>query len=251
MVFFIILLGFLSGLSATYLGLGSGLLIVSFLPVTTGFSPLETVQASLLIVFVINGINAGLFIYKKSVLWSWCASIALTGLLFSFLSSFFVASLSPFQVRFILWGILGLLSLGSFVPWGLFFKKKHLPYIFGCLMGGCSGLTGLGGGVVLSPVLHGSGILPARKVAPLICVVTAPVSFFALAGQELGAGFLLSNSFFWWRDCLTALLSALTGLLFGHLLDRRERSRLRRVLARGLTLFLFCALAGEIWIWAS
>ena len=241
------LLGFLSGFSSAWLGVGTGLFIVSFVPVIAGLSPLETLQASLLIVFPINLINSLVFSVQRLVVWSWCIPIILIGLVCSFLLSVFVTSLSPFQVRLILWLFLGFLPLVVFVLGRWPVMKKLLPWTSGFLVGSCSGLTGLGGGIVLSPLLHESRSLPARKIAPLICVSTLFISFFALLGQERGAG-VFSNSSHWWKCCFILLACSCVGLLVGHLLNKKERSRLRRLLVRGLTFLMFCIVTGELWI---
>ena len=240
------LLGFLSGFSSAWLGVGTGLLIVSFVPMVSGLSPLETLQASLLVVLPINIINSLVFSAQRLVVWSWCAPVIVTGLVASFLLSVFVTSLSPFQVRFVLWLFLGLLPVVLFFMGKWPFMKKTLPWISGILMGACSGLTGLGGGIVLSPLLHESRSLSARKIAPVVCVSTLFISFFALLGQESGAG-VFFNSAHWWMCCFVLLASSFAGLSIGHLLNKKEHTRLRRLMVRGLTFFVFCVVTGELW----
>ena len=119
MIFLLSLLGALSGFSSAWLGVGAGLFIVSFLPITAGLSPLETLQASLLVVFSVNIINSLVFSAQKSVPWFYCVPIIAIGLGFSFLFSVFVTSLSSFQVRLVLWLFLLL------IPLILFFLKKR------------------------------------------------------------------------------------------------------------------------------
>lgn len=247
MVILLGLLGVLSGFSSAWLGVGTGLFIVSFLPVIAGLSPLETLQASLFIVFAINLVNTFVFSVQRLVVWSWCIPIILIGLVCSFLLSVFVTSLSPFQVRFVLWLFLGFLPIIIFLLGKWPVMKKTLPWTSGVLVGTCSGLTGLGGGIILSPLLHESRSLPARKIAPLICVSTLFISFFALLGQEKGAG-VFSNSHYWWKCCFILLACSGIGLFLGHSLNKKERSLLRRLLVRGLTFFVFCMVTAELWI---
>lgn len=212
----------------------------------TGLSPLETLQASLLVVFPVNAINALLFSLQKMVLWAWAIPIILVGLAISFLLSLFVTSLSPFQIRFILWLFLGTLPLILLLlkKWPL--VKKSLPWISGLLMGSCSGLTGLGGGILLSPLFHENRSLPTQKIAPLISITTLFISFFALLGQEKGAA-LSSNSSYWWTCCAVLFAFACIGLSFGHLLNKKEYFRTRRLMVRGLTFFMFCMVTAELW----
>ena len=179
------------------------------------------------------------------MLWAWVLPIVLVGFVTSFLLSLFVTSLSPSQVRFILWFFLGFLPIFLFI-----FKKwplAKLPWLSGLLMGACSGLTGLGGGLLLSPLLHESRILPSRKIPPLISVTSLFLSFFALLGQEKGAG-LFSNSSYWWTCCVILTLSAFLGLSFGHILNQKEGSQPRRILVRGLTFFIFCLVTADLWL---
>ena len=247
MIFFLSLLGALSGFSSAWIGVGAGLFIVSFLPGVAGLSPLETLQASLLVVFTVNIINSLVFSAQKSVPWSYCFPIIAIGLVFSFLCSVFVTSLSPFQVRLVLWLFLLL------IPAILFFLKKRpalkktLPFISGVLIGSCSGLTGLGGGIVLSPLFHESRSLSVRKIAPVICVSTLFVSFFALLGQETGAG-IFANSTHWRICCFVLLASSVAGLFLGHRLNKRALTKLRRLVVRGLTFFAFGVITAELWI---
>lgn len=216
----------------------------------TGLSPLETLQASLLLVFLLNLVNTFLFVFQKMVIWTWVIPIVLTGFLTSFLFSFFATSLSPFQLRFLLWLFLAILPLVFYLLKKFPPIKKNLPWLSGLLMGTCSGLTGLGGGILLSPLLHESRSLPTQKITPVISVATLLISFFALLGQEKGAGFS-SNSSYWWICCFVLLAFAGVGLSFGHLLNKKPYSSTRRLLVRLLTLFVFCIVTIELWLMLS
>ena len=188
-----------------------------------------------------------MFVFQKMVSWAWAIPIISIGLVASFLLSLFVTSLSPFQIRFILWTFLGALPIILFLlkKWPLI--KKSLPWLSGLLMGACSGLTGLGGGVLLSPLLHESQSLPTKKIAPLISLTTLFISFFALLGQEKGAA-LSSNSSYWRTCCAVLLISACVGLSVGHLLNKKERTYTRRLLVRVLTFSMFCMVTVELWL---
>lgn len=239
--------GLLSGFCSAWLGVGAGLFIVSFIPGITGLSPLETLQASLIVVFPINIVNSLVFSIQRLVLWSWCIPIILSGFTVSFALSLFMTFLSPFQVRFILWMLLGSLPLLLFLTKRQTFLKRNLPWISGLFMGACSGLTGLGGGILLGPLLYESRKVSTRHIAPIISVSTLFISFFALLGQDKGAS-LLSNSSHWRLCCLILLISSCFGLVFGHLLNKKQHSGLRRLLVRGLTFLMYCIVTGELWL---
>ena len=93
-------LGALSGLSAAYLGVGGSVLITPLLPLLAGLSPLESVQLSLTLIFLMSAANSLGFILQKLVLWPWVFPIAAAGLVFSFGAGLFVSRLSPGQIRF-------------------------------------------------------------------------------------------------------------------------------------------------------
>ena len=157
-------LGLLSGVSVTFLGMGGSVYIVPLLPLLTGLSPYETIQLSFLFLFVMTVFNSVIFIYKKLVVWSLFRVVATTGVAMSFLSSLLITQLPPFSVRFVLWVFLGLiLSFPLFLSRISWFVKQ-LPPVSGVLMGLCSGLTGLGGGVILSPLFHESRQIPSSKI---------------------------------------------------------------------------------------
>ena len=72
--------------------------------------------------------------------------------------------------------------------------KYSLRIFGGALMGLCSGLTGLGGGVIISPLLHESLALPLKKISPSIALVTLFMSVFALSGQQWQGFSILENN---------------------------------------------------------
>ena len=184
---------------------------------------------------------------QKMLLWTWAIPIISLGLVASFFFSLFVTSLSSSEVRFILWVFLGSLPILLFVFKKLPLAKRGMPWILGLLMGACSGLTGLGGGILLSPLLHENQSLPSQKIAPLVSVTSFFLSFFALLGQEKGGGFF-SNSAYWWICCAILIVSAVLGLSFGQLLNRKAHTQTRRFLVRVLTFCVFCMVSLELWL---
>ena len=175
MLFFVSLavLAFASGFFSSYLGLGSGLLIVSLLP---GFSPAGTIQVSLILLFFTTGSNSLIFLYKRLVAWDWVWPLIFTGALFAFLGGSLTGRFSDFQIRFLLWCFLGFIVAVPFIKKRILKKRKNsvlkLKVFAGSLMGLCSGLSGLSGGLILSPLLHESEALPFKKIAPSVSVVT-------------------------------------------------------------------------------
>ena len=244
-LFSLLLLGLCSGFLGTYVGLGSGLIFVSFLPLVTSLTPLETLQMSLFVIFSVNGINTCIFTYQKRVAWAWVSPVVSVGLVASFILSLTVTALSPFAIRLIFCLFLLFIILSFFFLRRYVFQKSF-PYVSGFIMGSCSGLTGLGGGLILSPIFHESGRLPIYQVAPTICVITLITSFFALVGQFVGTQFLLLNSAYWWECFFILMASSLLGLILGHLLNKDKRESFRKKFVRVFVILSFCFVSGEL-----
>ena len=258
---FLAFLGMLSGLSAAYLGVGGSVLIIPLLPALSGLSPLESVQLSLTLIFLISLINSAFFISQGLVLWPWVLPIAATGLSLSFTASFFVARLSPGGIRFLLWMFLAMiLALPLILKKSAFLKSKGI-YVFGPLMGLCSGLTGLGGGMVISPYLHESSRIPLKNISAVVCLSMLFVSLSAGLGLMLaasppqmsaagpaGAGNFLLSSSPHWRLCLFLLLGAsVLGLMIGYGANARCKSpRRRRLILRSAIALMLLKVTLEI-----
>ena len=241
-------LGLLSGISSSYLGVGGSLFIVPLLPLLMGFSPLETLQISISLIFVMSAVNALSFSYQKLVLWNWVQPIVLVGLVFSFLASFVTVYMTDYMVRFVLWVFLMLmLLLPFFIKRMAWLKRRRGVSVFGSLMGLCVGLTGLGGGFILSPYLHESKQMPSKNVSAVVCVSMFFTSLFAIFGQIQGTGFFLKNGAFWWLCYFILLVPSLLGLFIGYFFNRKDTSKKRRSLLLSLLVaIMFVKLSAEI-----
>ena len=241
-------LGLLSGISSVYLGVGGSLFIVPLLPLLVGFSPLETLQISLSLIFVMSIINTLSFLYQKLILWSWVYPIVLGGLIFSFLSSFFTSYMTGYMIRLILWIFLFFMILLPFLLEKIIWlKTRKGVYIFGSLMGFCVGLTGLGGGFIISPYLHESKQMPAKNVSAVVCFSMFFTSLFAIFGQIQGTKFPFENNSFWWSCYFILLIPSILGLFIGYFLNIKDKSKRRRsLLLRFLVCIMFVKLSVEI-----
>lgn len=263
MLFFVILavLAFSSGFFSSYLGLGSGLLIVSLLP---GFSPAETIQISLILLFFITGSNSLIFFFNKLMAWDWIWPLVFVGVLFAFLGGSLISSLSDFQVRFLLWCFLGFIVIVPFIKTGLLKKQGSIGLrcrsmdknpkisdqigikIFsGSLMGLCSGLSGLGGSLILSPLLHESKALPFKRIAPSVSVVTWFFAVFAISGQQW-RGFSIWDQDLFRQAFPILLVSAFVGLTVGHIFHKSDDRKRRLLIIRILITALFLKVSVEL-----
>ena len=241
-------LGLASGFCSAWLGVGGSVFIVPLLPFLSGLSPLESLQLSLFLIFIISLINSLSFIFQKLVLWP-CFFRGLTGSLsFAFISGFFVAYLSPWQIRFILWLFLALiLSLPWLLKKAPVFLYNQGLYIFSSLMGICSGGTGLGGGMILSPYLHESRKIPAQNIPAVVSCIMFFVSSFSLLGQMSRPGFVFASSGPWWFCFFLLFIPSLVGLCFGYFFNIRQKNiHWRRLILRGAVALMFCKMTIEL-----
>ena len=242
---FLFALGVLSGFSVTRLGMGGGIYIVPLLPFLTGLSPLETMQLSFFLIFVITGINSIIFTLRKEVSWPFAKVIFPTSAGMSFFSNFFVIKLSSYQIRLVLW-----LCLGGIIAIPFIVKRssqilKRLPYFSGILMGFCTGLTGIGGGTILSPILHESRLISVHKIPGTICVIMFPIAVFSLLAQGIGTQFPLSISSLWWTSFFIMFISSMLGFIIGYN-TKFKSHKTSRSIVRILVLLMFLKVTGEV-----
>ena len=190
------------------------------------------------------------FAFQRLILWDWLIKASLLALSFAFVAGALVSYLSAFQIRFILWLFLAVIFA---LPWLMrlpFLKKRAGFYLFSSLMGICSGLTGLGGGMILSPFLHESEHIPAKNIPALVSCIMLFVSSFSLAGQssQLGLFFIESS-----EDSLLIyfllLCPAFAGLLVGYFVNVKQKNiKLRRFLLRIAVSVVFLKMTAEIFV---
>lgn len=216
-------LGLFSGFFAAWLGVGGSIFIVPLLPFLSGLDPLSAVQVSLLLIFTVAFINSLSFIIQGLVLWPWFIRGLIFSLFFAFLSGLFVSYFSSLQIRFVLWLFLLLIMSLPFLLKKLPGLKSSGMYIFSSLMGVCSGFTGLGGGLILSPYLHESHQMPAKNIPAVSSCIMFFVSFFSVLGQisHIGFSFLYNETL--WFCFFLLFIPACVGLCFGYIINIRQK----------------------------
>lgn len=247
-------LSLFAGFLSSYMGIGGGIVIVSLLPVFTDFSPGETIQISLCLVFCLTLSNSLIFLRKNLVAWDWTIYLIAIGGGVAFFAGSLVPELSNFFLRFLLWCFLFLVVFFPFIAKKLSYKmtaknklSSLIPIWFkifgGALMGLCSGLTGVGGGIILSPLLHESSVLSLKKISPSLSFATLFMSVFALLGQ-LSKGISLNVSM---KSVFpNLLLFAVLGLALGHFFHGRDKRRKRIFIVRTVTVILFLKVSMEL-----
>ena len=181
--------------------------------------------------------------------WDWVRPLLFTGALFAFLGGGVTGYLSDFQIRFLLWIFLSFIVTVPFIkPWILKKRKnfiRELKIFSGAVMGLCSGLSGLGGSAILSPLLHESEALPFQKIAPSVSVVTWILVVLAVSGQQW-QGVSIWNQDLFRQTFPVLLVFAFTGLTSGHFLHKSNDKRRRLLMIRILTAALFLKVSLEL-----
>ena len=115
-------------------------------------------------------------------------------------------------------------------------------------MGGCSGLTGLGGGMILSPYFHESRQIPLKNIPAAVSCIMFCVSVFSFLGQMLRTDYLPFDNFSKWRIYFFLLLiPSLIGLSFGYAANIRHKNlKWRRLILRSAVAVMFVTLSFEM-----
>lgn len=261
--FLLFLLSFTGGLLYAWLGAGAGAILVPLLPYVSHLSALGVVQTALLMGFLISLFNSGVFWRQKLILWSWIFKALFFILISSFLAGFCIGFLSPFQIRFLLWSFFLLILLLPFLLNGLNFisqnesgnpdpaqnnkYKMSFFYVFNILAGCSSGLTGVGGGMILSPFFHESRLVPPKNIPAVMSVLLLCVTGFSLLGQITQSSLSFNGSSEIFLVCLKILPGYFLGSLAGYIINIKQNSpHLRRRFLRFLVLLLFLKMTLEI-----
>lgn len=187
-LFYAFLTGAGVGLVSSILGLGGGIVMVPLLPLLADITPRETIGTSLMTVFLVTSVNVWRFHLVRQVTWS----VGLLGGAFSALGSFIAAVSTGWVHPFVLHSgmamAVGLVALMTFVPRvadclnlprETDAQKRVSSGWIGLASGLIGGFTGVGGGVLVTPLLARLQLVATRSVVPTANVT---IMFTALAG---------------------------------------------------------------------
>jgi uncharacterized membrane protein YfcA len=238
-----VFLGLLVGVIGTFTGLGGGIIMVPLLPVLLGATQKEAIATSLCVVFL-NGMQLTYLAFRKKNLdLRFVLPIALIGIMTAYFSSLLVYRFSNYSLRLFLVCIMALVIYVLLRPPKFdFHKGKNLfRYSVGAFSGLVSGLTGLGGGIVLGPLLLAGRAIHHQQLTSTTSFVSMCFAGIAtITHMALNPPSMLSWGPILWQSALFIFVPALliTKILYPMQAKLTEVQRRKLLLLFSLVLFL-------------
>ncbi len=203
-----IILGVLVGLSSVFLGLGGGVFIVPALTLFFSTEVHAAVGTSLATVFLVTTVNTILFHRDKLIDWRFALTVGPISAVLSWLTAQIALMVPGFYIKLILallYLFLCLLLILRFVrkgqkerPW-LQARKNLVSYFIGSIAGFFSGLTGIGSGIIVGPLVLSLKFVEAHKYSPTLNAVMAfttsagAISYMTGPWNGLSLGFVKAD----------------------------------------------------------
>jgi uncharacterized membrane protein YfcA len=189
----ILITGVMVSFISTLFGLGGGILMVPVLSLILPYQHLEAVATSLATITLVASFNTYNFKKQKVIVWQVVPWIAATSALFSFISAE-AASYIPERalvivfILFLTWVALRtFLIKGSQITGVNEAPGRARPLLIGTISGLVSGVTGIGGGGITTPLMLVSRIATNIQASPTsnaIMIFTALFGALAYAMKE-------------------------------------------------------------------
>ena len=194
----VVLTGVAVSFISTLFGLGGGILMVPVLTLILPFSHIESIATSLATIVFVTAFNTYNFNRKKVIVWPIVPWIALTSGTFAYIAASISTSLPERTLilvflLFLLWVamrtfLIKEISSEENIP----NTKKWIPLGIGALSGTISGLTGIGGGGITTPLTLVARLVNNVQASPTsnaIMIITASfasISFAQVANPNAG-----------------------------------------------------------------
>ena len=184
---------------------------------------------------IVSSQGAVLLYRRRHLHWRWILPLLITSVPAAYLGGSWRLSSETFIT--LLAVVLTLAGLALAIPAGRTEKPNQekarpgLLLVLGGILGGLAGLSGIGGGIFLSPALHLLRIDRAKAIAASASVFIAINSLAGLAGQlSKGTGELSAIPAYLYVACPLAVLA---GGFFGsrHLVHTLDPLKVRRITA--------------------
>jgi uncharacterized membrane protein YfcA len=194
--------GLYVGLVSTVFGIGGGIIMVPLLSLILPFSHLEAIATSLATIVFVAAFNTYNFSSKNVIIWKVVPWIAVTSSLFAFISARLSTVLPETVLVIVFLLFLFTVAIRTFLHHEekvhpvLIEHKKLLPLGIGTVSGLISGVTGIGGGGITTPMMLVTGLVKNIQAAPTSNAIMIFTAFFAslsfaLSNPELNGHFRL------------------------------------------------------------
>jgi len=168
----ILLTGVTVGLVSTIFGIGGGIIMVPLLSLILPFSHIESIATSLATIVLVAGFNTFNFSKKNVIVWGVVPWIAVTSSFFAFISAR-MSTILPENILVIIFILfLFYFAIRTFLireETKLITHDSHsrlLPLGIGTISGLISGVTGIGGGGITTPMMMVTGLAKNIQAAP-------------------------------------------------------------------------------------
>ena len=192
--FVILLTGISVGLVSTIFGIGGGIIMVPLLSLILPFSHLESIATSLATIVLVAGFNTFNFSKQNVIVWRIVPWIAVTSSFFAFISAR-LSTVLPEKILVIIFFLFLLyFAIRTFL---IRQESEHivddshpriLPLGIGAISGLISGVTGIGGGGITTPMMLVTGLVKNIQASPTsnaIMIFTAGFAALSFAFSHI------------------------------------------------------------------
>jgi uncharacterized membrane protein YfcA len=247
-IYFIMLLTGLSvGFVSTIFGIGGGIIMVPLLSLILPYSHLEAIATSLATIVFVASFNTYNFSKKNVIVWKIVPWIAVSSSFFAFISAT-LSTVIPENILIIIFILfLFYVAIRTFLireekEHSAISKSRLIPVGIGSLSGLISGVTGIGGGGITTPMMLVTGLTKNVQASPtsnaiMICTAFFASLSFALAKIEIAMPYTIG-----YIHLDTALLLFIGSTLFSRIgvsINLRISLFLRKTIL-GLLLLSIC-----------
>ncbi len=212
-VFLSLLLGIIVGVVSSLFGIGGGIFIVPLLPNLMEITHHQAIATSLTSVFLVTLLNTFSFARERLVNWRTGLMLGVPSGVMAFVSGPWAAAVSDVALRLFFLLILIVLLVITFArrnlpPLGekspsISRTKGFFAFSFAIIAGFVSAFTGIGAGVILSPIMfnlkmvHSKELVPTTNLSTMLTTFSGSLSYWlldvqghAVAKGEAGSTFI-------------------------------------------------------------
>ena len=228
----LLIIGALSGILSGLFGIGGGIIVVPALAywfklTSYHFVPqtlvMQVTVASSLMAILFTSVSSAYSHYRKGSLrvdiWrKWVVGLCMGAIIGAVLAAWLNATELRFLFAFFLLGVVIKMLVGKWLPQVSLSPRFYILFCIGMIIGILSGLLGVGGGVLMVPVLIGLGCTMSES-AGTSSASTVPLALvggisFMVTGWIHGVSLSWSTGYIYWP---AVLVIGIMGVLFAPL----------------------------------